>query len=449
MSIYKECDIRGIYPEEISAEETYHIGRALGTRYENAALCVAGDVRISTEELKESLIQGLLDSGITVIDVGTIATPMFYFAIEELEVAGGIMVTASHNPAQYNGLKMMFGNMPITDREIQEIQRLVKRKKFVTGKGERIRREIKESYRRFLEESCPRGNLKIVMDCCNGVTGLYYPQIAGQLGYQVVTLYQEPDGRFPNRNPNPALYTCLGDLCKKVREEHADLGAAYDGDGDRVVFVDNQGRVLLSEESFVLYIEDALSRQTGSVVYDQKSMSIVPRTVERYKGRAIMEKSGYGFIKKRFLENHSLLAGEISGHFFFGEIGRDDGLYATLKMCELLTRKKKSLAQMADALPKSCVSPEIRMFCLYETQDALLKKARKFSVKYPIEELDGIRVTFPHGWFLIRKSVTEQGITVRMEGETRQDLETMKQEILEVIPELGGHEYFKKGQREG
>lgn len=443
MSIYKECDIRGIYPEEISLEEVYLIGRALGTIYEGKSLCVAGDIRISTPDLKENLIRGLLKSGNYVVDLGTIPTPIFYFALETLEVNGGVMVTASHNPAQYNGLKMMFGNMPITAGEIQNIKKLVQEKKFSEGKGNYCQKSITEAYQVYLEKLCHRGSLKIVMDCCNGVTGLYYPSIARHLGYRVVPLYETPDGNFPNRNPNPALYHCLTALSQKVIEEKADFGAAYDGDGDRVVFVDNSGKVLYSEESFVLYIKDYLSREKGTVVYDQKSMSMVPKTVEQFGGTPIMEKSGYGFIKKRFLENHSLLAGEISGHFFFKEIGRDDGLFATLKMGELLERKGKTLKELADEIPKSCISPEIRMFCPYEKQDFLLEKAKQFSEKYAVEQLDGVRITFPHGWFLLRKSVTEQGITVRMEGDTQKDLKNIKREILEVIPELGAHEYFQ------
>lgn len=468
MSIYKDCDIRGIFEKEFDETEGYRIGRAVGTLHKNASLAVAGDVRHSTPALKENLIRGLREAGAHVVDLGIVATPMFYFALDVLKVQGGIMVTASHNPPQYNGFKLMFGKTPITGEEIREIERLV-REQAQGGRQEdpcpRIlgsyeKQDIAKAYGDFIRERFQpgEGELKLVLDCCDGTTSRFYPEIVESLGYKVERLYCGTDGSFPNRNPNPALYTCLEDLSRKVLETQADLGAGYDGDGDRVVFVDNKGRVIPSEKSFVVFIRDYLERYrqgenfkdqrgralTPSFVYDQKSMGIVKKAIEDGQGTALMEKSGYGFIKKNFLEHGSLMGGEISGHFFFGEIGKDDGLFATLKMCEILKRSGKTFAQWVDEIPPSFVSPELRISCAYENQDALLAKAEKLAQAYPYVKLDGVRIEFPHGWFLIRKSVTEEAVTIRMEADSLGELEQMKETVRKAIPEVEENGYFQR-----
>ncbi len=459
MSIYKDCDIRGIFGKEFDETEGYKIGRAIGSIHKNAVLAVAGDVRLSTPVLKENLIRGLQKSGVHVVDLGILATPMFYFALDGEDIQGGIMVTASHNPPEYNGFKLMFGDMPITAQEIREIERLVKEQKFTDGQGSCEKRNITGAYEAFIKERFSSGkkSLKLVMDCCDGTTSAFYPDIAESLGYEVVRLYCGTDGSFPNRNPNPALYTCLKDLCQRVRETGADLGAGYDGDGDRVVFVDDQGQVLCSEESFVIFIKAYMEKYqkgqrlknvgdkelTPSFVYDQKSMGIVKKTIEEYGGTALIEKSGYGFIKKRFLENRSIMGGEISGHFFFGEIGRDDGLFATLKMCGILEETGRPLSDLRSEIPPSYISPELRIFCAYKDQEAVLQKAKHLAQEYPWAELDGVRIEFPCGWFLIRKSVTEEAMTMRMEGDSKEALSWMKEKVREAIPEVGANPYFQ------
>ena len=491
MSIYKDCDIRGIFGKEFDETEGYRIGRAVGSLHKNARLAVAGDVRHSTLVLKEELVRGLREEGVHVVDLDIVATPMFYYALDRLEVQGGIMVTASHNPPQYNGFKLMFGESPITGGEIREIERLVREQEegrqqenavslpcreetpacpdrgkgpvFQEGVcpgvwGTYEKRDIAEAYGDFIRSFFRPGERrqKLVLDCCDGATSRFYPEIAESLGYEVERLYCGTDGSFPNRNPNPALYTCLEDLARKVLETQADLGAGYDGDGDRVVFVDNKGRVIPSEKSFVVFIRDYLERHrqgetfkdqkgrtlTPSFVYDQKSMGIVKKAIEAGQGTPLIEKSGYGFIKKSFLEHGSMMGGEISGHFFFGEIGKDDGLFATLKMCEILERSGKDFAQWIDEIPPGFVSPELRIFCAYENQDALLAKAEELAREYTCVKLDGVRIEFPSGWFLIRKSVTEEAVTIRMEADSMEYLEWMKETIRKAIPEVEENAYF-------
>lgn len=460
MSIYKECDIRGVFEKEFDETVGYYIGRAVGTLHKNATIVVAGDVRLSTPVLKEQLISGLKQSGSNVIDLGIITTPMFYYALYKLGVQGGIMVTASHNPPQYNGFKLMFGKNPITAGEIKDIEKLVDSKDFIDGTGTYTQQNIAADYQEFISsffEKRHQKRLKIVLDCCDGTTSEFVPEIVANLGYEVVRLYCDVDGNFPNRNPDPALYTCLADLGAKVIETGADLGAGYDGDGDRVVFVDNKGQVIKSEKSFVIFIKDCLKHyQEGvrykdllgnelqpSFVYDQKSMMIVKETIEENGGMALIQKSGYGFIKQNFLEEHSMMGGEISGHFFFGEIGGDDGLFATLRMCQILENTNQTLAEIVEVIPPSYISPELRISCPYDKQDNLLSEARALAREYQISEMDGVRIIFPCGWFLIRKSITSQAVTVRMEADSPENLQWMRMKIKQAIPELAEHNYFQ------
>lgn len=442
MSIYKDCDIRGIYQEEFDQEDAYLIGKAVGSLKGPGPFIVGGDVRLSTPVLKKRLIQGLMETGAHVVDIGTVTTPLFYFAMEILGAEGGIMVTASHNPAQYNGFKLMFGSSAITPSEIKEIEERVKSGVFISGQGKWDRKEVMSEYREYMKGSFPEGGLKIVLDCCDGAASKLVPSVMEYLGYEVVRLYCGSDGRFPNRNPNPADYTCLTDICKKVRETGADLGAAYDGDGDRVVFIDNQGRYLTSEKSFSIFIKDCLSREKGSIVYDQKSSSVVKETILQEGGIPVMERSGYGFIKQHFLNIRALAAGEISGHFFFRELGRDDGLYATLRMCRIIREAGKTLAKMSDELRDTLITPDYRMYCPYEKQEGLLAQARKLGERYRVSELDGVRIEFADGWFLLRRSVTEQAVTFRLEAGDKEAMERIKTIVAEAVPKLREHSFF-------
>ena len=441
MSIYKDCDIRGIYGEEFDEKDAYLIGRAVGTLQRGKRLAVGGDIRLSTPVLKASLMRGLMETGIHVIDVGCVTTPMFYYALDAAEFGteapqGGIMVTASHNPARYNGFKMMFGNFPVTSEEIKKVENLVHLRDFLTGNGSYETRNVEKNYAAFIERNCRKGSLKIVLDCCDGATSKIVPQIMETMGYEVSRLYCGYDGNFPNRNPNPAEYNCLADVCKKVLETGADLGAAYDGDGDRVVFIDNRGHYLTSEKSFAVFIRQYLKGGPGSFVYDQKSASLVKNTILAYGGMPVMERSGYGFIKQRFLKERALAAGEISGHFFFREIGRDDGLYATLKMCEILEEEGRSLAEMAEEFPDSIITPDLRVFCPYEEQEKWLDKAAEMGECYPVSRMDGVRIEFADGWFLLRKSVTEQAMTYRIEAADAEAFERIRGIVKAAVPEV-------------
>lgn len=435
MSIYKECDIRGIYPRELDETCAYRIGRAIGTDFRGKSLAVGGDVRLSTPALKKELIRGLLESGADVTDVGTVPTPAFYYALRHLPVKGGLQVTASHNPPEYNGIKLMFGEMPVSADEIAEIGRRAEEGNFSNGSGLLTRADVTEDYARFLVGAFPPRGEKVVLDCGNGAMSELAPRVFSELGYETVPLFCSFDGSFPNRGPNPAVYENLTALREKIIETGAAFGAAFDGDGDRVVFADERGRVVQSERALVLLIRDCLSDGTGSVVYDQKSSSIVRNAILACGGEPRMERSGHAFIKRNFLRNRSRLAGEISGHFFFGELGYDDGLYAALKLAEILGRSGRGLGELVDEIPSTVITPDIRCFCPYEKRDGVLDRVREFGKRYEVTELDGVRVQLPDGWLLVRKSVTEESVTIRIEADSGDSMKKIKSMLAEVLPE--------------
>jgi phosphomannomutase/phosphoglucomutase len=436
MSIYKDCDIRGIYSVEFDENDAYKIGRAVGTMMTGKTLVVGGDVRLSTPILKERLIAGLRESGANIKDIGTIPTPVFYFSLKKLDADGGVMVTASHNPAKYNGFKLMLGNTPITVEVIKSIENCVKSGKFSTGSGSFENIDITTDYITAMSGFFEPCKLKVVLDCCNGAAGDLAPRLFELMGYDLVKLYCEFDGRFPNRDPNPAVYENLTDLKKKVLETGADLGAAFDGDGDRVVFVDDRGRVINSERSFVVFIREYLKEAPSSIVYDIKSSSVVKDTVLELGGEPILERSGHAFIKRTFLEHKSALAGEISGHFFFRELGYDDGIYAALRMAQIVAKSGEKLSDIIDRIPSTLITPDIRVFCHYDKRDGWLKRVQEAGKQFEISVIDGVRVDFPYGWLLVRKSVTEECITLRIEANNEGNMQEIKSWILKVLPEI-------------
>jgi phosphomannomutase/phosphoglucomutase len=440
MGIYKDCDIRGIYGEELTAKESREIGMAAGTLIEGRSVVVSGDIRNSTPELKDALVQGLKETGARVFDVGMNPTPVFYYAKKILNAYAGVQVTASHNPPKYNGFKLAFGSMPVQSSDILKIESLVRNRAFEFRKGSvRTIDGIWDKYEKDVSLLSGYMRGKVVVDAGNGAVSELMPRIFRNKGMDVVPLFCEYDGRFPNRDPNPAVYSHLAALQEKVRESGADFGVAFDGDGDRVVFADDLGRIAMSERSFVVFIREYLKDRPGKVVYDLKSSSIVKNAVKELGGEPLMERSGHAFIKRTLLEQGAVLGGEISGHFFFGELGYDDGMYAALKMAEILTKKGKKFSEILGEIPKSVITPDIRISVPYEKQDGILEKLRSLKSRYALSEMDGVRLELPFGWMLVRKSVTEQAMTVRIEAEDQEGVDEIKEILTENAKEFEGN----------
>lgn len=439
VSIFKACDIRGTYGKDLTEREAFDIGLAFGTMIEGKSLVVGGDVRLSTPVLKKELIRGLMQSGCKVIDIGVLPTPAFYFSKRHLGTYAGVMVTASHNPARYNGFKVAFGDMPVEEKDIKLIEELTKTKEYRSGKGFMEKRPMVEEYQKYILNLFKpiSGKNKVVIDAGNGVCGPVAIKLFETLGYDVETLFCEPDGNFPNREPNPAIAENLRYLQEKVVETKADMGVAFDGDGDRVAFVDERGEILPSERGIIIFARYLFEKHgPDKVVYDHKCSTIVEKEILKAGGEAIREKSGHAFIKRNFLLQGAVMAGEISGHYFFKEIGGDDGIYAALLMGEILNTKGITLSQLSSQIPDYYITPDIRIPYARDDKEELLKRVKESFKQYPIDMLDGVRVIFPKGWGLIRISVTEPMITLRFEGATPEDLNNIKNTFLKALPEI-------------
>lgn len=438
MSIFKSCDIRGVYGQDLDESIAYRLGRAVGARLRGRHVLVAGDLRLSTPPLAKALMQGLQASGAHVLDAGRIPTPAFYHALRRLRAAGGVMVTASHNPARYNGFKLMLGEWPITEEELQQIAIEMEAGAFGEGQGHYHRVRVLADYAEMLACAFPDlGRHRLVVDAGNGSMGIVAPPILRRLGQEIVPLYCEPDGAFPHRDPNPAVPSHLLALQMEVRRREAELGVAYDGDGDRVVFVDETGAVLAADRALVLFIRHILAEQPGAaVVYDLKSSSVVPEAILAAEGRPLMERSGHGFIKRRLIEEGAALGGEVSGHYFFSALRGDDALYATLLMLRVLDRLGAPLSGAMVAVPAYPITPDIRLPCPPERAQGILQDLRAAFAGYPISLLDGVRITFPDGWALARLSVTEPLITLRFEARSEEALARLMAEVRDASADL-------------
>ena len=438
MSIYKDCDIRGIYQKELTVQDANQIGHALAALLDGRQILVGGDVRLSTPEIKGALIDGLTASGAHVIDLGTIPTPALYYAMKQRDAYAGATVTASHNPPEYNGIKFMLGDQPVTRDTIDRVRDIAQSGDYPTGCGTIDHWNAAADYADFFARRfCIARPLHVLIDAGNGAMSAIAPAVFRRAGCRVTELFCTPDGAFPNRSPNPADYTCLTAAGAAVRDCHADFGVAFDGDGDRAVFLNERGEPIQNEKAFALFIRAALADHPAPVVYDQKSSSIVRDTVLAMGGTPMPERSGHAFIKRRFLENHAAVAGEVSGHFFFGELGYDDGLYAALCMADLIARGAQTLGELTDAIRIPPITPDLRFFCPYDRQAECLRRAERMAAEdgAQISRLDGIRADFDHAWFLIRKSVTAEQITLRAEAQTQDQLTALVDRVLSALPE--------------
>lgn len=433
MSIFHACDIRGIAGKDLTDILARKIGLAIGTRLSGQRVVVGGDIRLSTPYLQKIMMEALAESGCHVIDIGTVATPVFYYGLKRTEAAGGVMVTASHNPSRYNGFKLVFGPQPVTEQEVADIARLVAEGARTAGAGVIEQRPVIREYLSHTAGLAEKGSLKIVVDAGNAATSRIAPTLFSMLGYEVIELHCEPDGTFPNRPPNPALAENLKELGDKVRETGAALGIAFDGDGDRIGFVDENGRPADNDDILVLLARYYLEHQAGTVIYDAKCSMVVPEEIVKAGGRPVMARAGHTFSKAAFLKEEALFAGEISGHFFFRELGYDDGMFAGLKVCEFVA-SHGPLSQLVDAIPNYLLTPDIRVPYPGHDMEAILAGVADSLAQYKPNLIDGVRIEFEDGWGMIRASVTEPLFTLRFEAKTAERLGEITELLLNALP---------------
>lgn len=433
MNIFQACDIRGVAGKDLNDIMARRIALAIGVKLAGRKVVVGGDVRLSTPALQRIMLDGLAESGCQVLDIGTVATPVFYYALKTTGAAGGVMVTASHNPAQYNGFKLVLGPQPVTEEDVAQIGQMVALNVRTQGKGSVKPLPVTADYLEYTAGQALPGKLKVVVDAGNGATATIAPRLFRRLGYEVVELNCIPDGHFPHRPPNPALAENLAALGQAVRDHGAALGIGFDGDGDRVGFVDEHGRPVDNDDIMVLIARSYLSREKGAIIYDAKCSMVVPEEVHKAGGRPVMARAGHTFSKAAFLREKALFAGEISGHFFFRELGYDDGMFSGLKVCQLVAAQD-GLAAQIDAIPNYLLTPDIRVAYSGPDKAAILAQVAATLAKYHPNLIDGVRIEFDDGWGMIRASVTEPLFTLRFEAKTAARLKEITALLLSALP---------------
>jgi len=447
--VFREYDIRGIAGTDLTEETVELVGRALGTKVRAAGghkVAVGRDVRLSGPGFHRAMLQGLTSTGCDVVDLGVVPTPLTYFAAQTLAVDGLCMITGSHNPADYNGLKIGVGKTTLYGDAIQEVLRMVQKGEFATGQGRVTTHDIVTPYQADVGANLRPGRrkLKVVVDAGNGTGGIAVP-IFQRLGWEVVPLFLEPDGRFPNHHPDPTVEENLEALKAKVLEVKADVGIAYDGDSDRVGAVDERGQVLWGDQLMILFSRAILAERPGAaIVAEVKCSFTLYDDIARRGGTGIMWKAGHSLIKAKMKEAHAELAGEMSGHIFFAHrwYGFDDGIYSSGRLLELLSHTDAPMSSLLADVPKTFSTPELRVDCPEAIKFELVRRAQEhFKARYQAVTVDGVRVVFPDGWGLVRASNTQPILVLRFEATTQARLaeiqKLVEDEVHRLLRELG------------
>lgn len=433
-NIFREYDIRAVVGKELTLEEVEVLGRAIGTYLIGEGkrrITLGRDGRTSSTAFRDRLLAGLLAAGCRVIDIGVCPTPLLYFSVRHLQTDGGVMITASHNPPEYNGFKICSGPDTIFGEEIQRLRRIVESGEFLSGEGALETQDVVADYQAYVlgDIRLPRP-LRVGVDGGNGTGGWLALPILRKLGCQVYDLYCDIDGTFPHHQPDPTVPKNLTELIDLVRRENLDVGLAYDGDGDRLGVVDHQGNIIWGDQLLILFARDILSRKPGALfIGEVKCSQNLYDDIPKRGGRVIMWKTGHSLIKQKMKEVGADLAGEMSGHLFFADryFGFDDAIYASLRLLEILSRTGLTIPELLKDLPPTYSTPEIRVETEEETKFALVEAVKKeLAGQYQVIDVDGVRVQFPDGWGLIRASNTQPVLVLRFEAQTPQRLEEIR-----------------------
>ena len=448
-SIFRAYDSRGVVGDSLTPETAYWIGRAIGS--ETLAkgepnISVGRDGRLSGPELVQQLIQGLLDSGCNVSDIGMVPTPVLYYAANVLAGKSGVMLTGSHNPPDYNGFKIVIAGDTLANEQIQALRLRIENNDLASGTGSVERVDVLERYyNEIRDDIAVAKKLKVVVDCGNGVAGVIAPQLIEGLGCEVIPLFCDVDGNFPNHHPDPGKPENLEDLIAKVKEVGADIGLAFDGDGDRVGVVTNTGTIIYPDRLLMLFAKDVVSRNPGAdIIFDVKCTRRLTALISGYGGRPVMWKTGHSLIKKKMKETGALLAGEMSGHVFFKErwFGFDDGIYSAVRLLEIISQDKRDAEHVFSAFPNDVSTPEINIQVTEESKFAIIDALQRDAQwgEANLTTLDGVRVDYQKGWGLVRASNTTPVLVLRFEAETEAELERIKavfrEQLARVAPEM-------------
>jgi len=445
VEIFKAYDIRGIVDKTLTPKITEQIGRAIGSEAlarGAGRIAVARDGRLSGPILLEALARGLIQTGCEVVDIGRVPTPVLYFATHHLGTHSGVMVTGSHNPPEYNGLKMVLAGDTLAGEAIQDLRRRIVENDFASGHGILTQSDVREAYLQRITSDVKLGRkMRVIIDCGNGVAGELAPELARRLGCEVQELYCDIDGRFPHHHPDPSQPKNLAALIAAVKRGDVDVGLAYDGDGDRLGVVSPDGSIIWPDRQMILFARDVLSRHPGAeIIYDVKSSRTLEAAIVESGGRPLLWKTGHSFIKAKLKESGALLAGEMSGHIFFKErwYGFDDGLYASARLLELLSHDSRAPAEIFSSLPNTLNTPELHIKFSEGEHYALIKELVK-RASFPdarVTTLDGLRVDYPDGFGLVRASNTTPVLVLRFEADNTAALARIQNDFRRLLDQV-------------
>jgi phosphomannomutase/phosphoglucomutase len=440
-TIFREYDIRGIADEELLDDGIIQLGQAFGTylaRHAGKNLCLGRDTRLSSPRLRDALMRGLKASGCHITDIGVVPTPLLYYSVVHLKADGGVMITGSHNPPEFNGFKTVCGASTIHGEAIQEIRRIIETGALAHGEGTETTADVATPY---VEEIAPQFHfprrVRAVFDAGNGTGGPVMRRLLAHLNVEATEMFFEMDGRFPNHHPDPTVPKNLDALIAKVRETGADLGIAFDGDTDRIGAVDDQGTVIYGDQLMILYGREILTRKPGATfIGEVKCSQIMYDDLAARGGNPIMWKTGHSLIKAKMKETGAELAGEMSGHMFFADryYGYDDELYAACRLLEIVANSGRPLSALLADLPRTVATPEIRFDCPDEMKFEVVRRAsEQLRSRHKTVDVDGVRVLFDGGWGLVRASNTQPVLVMRFEARTEADLASYRREVEEAV----------------
>lgn len=444
-SIFREYDIRGIVETELPDDVVEKIASAFASvfiRQGKKKIAVGMDGRPSSRPIKKILIENLSKYGIHVLDIGLVPTPVLYYAVFKMNLGGGIIITASHNPPEYNGFKAMVGKEAQSGDQIREIFRIARDGVFPPEKTGAVEKtDIMDDYLNTISRDVRLNKkIKVVVDCGNGTGGLTAIPLYKKLGATVVDLFCEVDGGFPNHHPDPTKSENLQDLISKVKETGSEVGIAFDGDADRIGVVDQNGSILWGDQLMIIFARDILKKNPGGkIISEVKASEVLYRQIEKMGGIPIMWKTGHSLIKKKIIEENAIFAGEMSGHIFFNDrwFGFDDAVYSGARLLEILGNSEKTLADMMKEIPQAFNTPEIRVDTTEKAKFEIVSRmASHFKNEYEVIDIDGARILFPHGWALVRASNTQPSLVIRYEADTREHLEEIQETVEPILNDI-------------
>jgi len=442
--IFREYDIRGIVDKDISEQDVVLIGKGFGTYLQTeqrSRIIVGRDCRLSSDSYRDLLVEGLLATGCDVLDVGICPTPVFYFSIRHFEKQGGVIITASHNPGEYNGFKLCSGYDTLYGKQIQKVFQIIEKGDFAEGRGKLETAEVVRPYTDFLKNNINLTKpMRVGVDAGNGTAGVVAVPILRQLGCDVFDLYCDLDGTFPNHEADPTVADNMQDLIALVLDKKLDIGLGYDGDGDRIGVIDEKGNIIWGDQLMIVFAREILSRKPGATfISEVKCSQTLYDDIERHGGKAIMWKTGHSLIKQKMKEVKAELAGEMSGHVFFADryFGYDDAIYASCRLLEILGTTGKTISDLLSDVPKTYNTPEIRVPCPDDKKFQLVEKITEYyRRRQDIIDIDGVRVLFDDGWGLVRASNTQPVLVLRFEAFSLERLSEIRSQVESVLAEI-------------